>query len=165
MCERFRVSKPLNWSAITTKSHRNNWTFFKIRYIYTKGGILTFKIVYSTGLGSSQKNTETENQHEETRQNRSSTLGSLQAVVINACDMLLTYTALFKDGARKHKRRIERRIFYEQDLFGPNMTFCVCADTCDCTRQTKRPECNKTNTFKTKVWKRKQKYIRVSIQF
>ena len=37
---------------------------------------------------------------------------------ISACDTLLTYTALFKDGARKHKRRIERRIFYEQDLFG-----------------------------------------------
>ena len=39
------VSKPLNWSAITTKYHRNNWTFFKIRYIYTKERNLTFKIV------------------------------------------------------------------------------------------------------------------------
>ena len=45
-----RVSKPLNCSAITTKYHRNNLTFFKIRYIYTKGRNLTFKIVYSTGL-------------------------------------------------------------------------------------------------------------------
>ena len=44
------MSKPLNWSAITTKYHKNNWTFFKIRYIYTKGRNLTFKIVYSTGL-------------------------------------------------------------------------------------------------------------------
>ena len=43
--------------------------FLKIRYIYTKGRNLTFKIVYSTGLGGSQKNTETENRHEETRQN------------------------------------------------------------------------------------------------
>ena len=74
--------------------------------------------MYSTGLVSSQKNTETENRHEETRQNRSSTLGGLRVVVIGDCDTLLTYTALFKDGARKHKRRIERRIFYEQDLFG-----------------------------------------------
>ena len=32
-----RISKPLNWSAITTKYNRNNWTVFKIRYIYTKG--------------------------------------------------------------------------------------------------------------------------------
>ena len=108
-----RVSKPLNWSAITTKYHRDNWTFFEIRYIYTKGRNLTFKIVYSTGLGGSQRNTETENQHEETRQNRSSALDSLRAIVISACDMLL-----FKDGTRKHKQRIERRIFYEQDLFG-----------------------------------------------
>ena len=28
------MSKPLNWSAITTKYHRNNWTFFKIHWIY-----------------------------------------------------------------------------------------------------------------------------------
>ena len=107
------VSKPLNCSAITTKYDRNNWTFFKIRYIYTKGRNLTFKIVYSTGL----VNTETKNRHEETRQNLSSALGGLQPVVIGACDTLLTYTALFKGGGRKHKRRIERRIFYEQDLF------------------------------------------------
>ena len=107
-----RVSKPLNWSAITTKYHRD------IRYIYTKGRNLTFKIVYSTGLGGCQRNTETENRHKETRQNRSSALGDLWAVVISAWDTLLTYTSLFKGGARKHKRRIERRIFYEQDLFG-----------------------------------------------
>ena len=92
--------------------------FFKIRYICTKGRNLTFKIVYSAGLGGSQRITETENRHEETRQNRSSALGGLRAIVISVCDTLLTYTALFKDGARKHKRRIERRIFYEQDLFG-----------------------------------------------
>ena len=108
----------LNGSDITTKYHRNNSTFFKIRYIYTKGRNLTFKIVYSTGLGGSPKNTETKNRHEKTLQNRSSALGSLPAVVISACDMLLTHTALFKDGVLKHKQRIERRIFYEQDLFG-----------------------------------------------
>ena len=107
-----RVSKPLNWSSITTKCHKNNWTFFQNSfYLYKRK---KFKIVYSTGC--SQKNTETENWHEETRQNRSSALGGIRAVVISACDTLLTYTALFKD--RKHKRRIERRVFYEQDLFG-----------------------------------------------
>ena len=62
----------------------------------TKGRNLTFKIVYSTGLGGSQKNTETENRHEETRQNRSSASGGLRAIVISACDTLLTYTALLK---------------------------------------------------------------------
>ena len=56
------VSKPLNWSAITTKYHRNNSSFFKICYIYTKGRNLTFKIVYSIyRLGRSSKNKE--NQH------------------------------------------------------------------------------------------------------
>ena len=109
------VSKPLNWSAITTEYHRNNWTFFKIRYIYTKGRNLTFKIVYSTGLGGSQRITETENQHEETRQNQSSTLGSLHNQHLRyAIDIY----RIIQDGARKHKRRIERRVFYEQDLFG-----------------------------------------------
>ena len=120
------MSKPLNWSTITTKYHRNNWTFFKIRYIFTKEINLTFKIVYSTGLSGSEKNTETENQHKEIRQNWSSTLDGFQAVVISACDTLLTYTALFKDCARKHKQRIERRIFYEQELFGW-IWFFMCA--------------------------------------
>ena len=146
-----RVSKPLNWSAITTKYHKNNWTFFKIRYIYTKERNLTFKIVYSTGWGGSQKNTETENRHEETRQNRSSALDGFRAIVIRACDTILTYTALIKDGTCKHKRTIERRIFYERDLFSAEYEFlCVrqliaradwfaCADACNCTRQMKRP--------------------------
>ena len=44
------------------------------------------------------------------RQNRSSALGGLRDVVISACDTLLTYTALFKDGACKHKRMIERSL-------------------------------------------------------
>ena len=34
--------------------------------LYTKEINLTFKIVYSTGLGGSQKNTETENRHKKT---------------------------------------------------------------------------------------------------
>ena len=61
LCVRIaHVSKPLNWSAITTKYHKDNWTFFKIRYIYTKGRNLTLKIVYSIGLGGSQKKNETD---------------------------------------------------------------------------------------------------------
>ena len=141
------VSEPLNWSAVTTKYHRDNWTFFKIRYIYTKGRNLAFKIVYSTALGGSQRNTETEN--------RKFRFGQPSGRHNQSCDTLLTYTALFKDGARKHKRRIERRIFYEQDLFGWIWLFMratnstrrkVCA--CDCTRQTKRPGKTKVMIFR-----------------
>ena len=38
----------------------------------------------------------------------------LRATGISTCNILLTYTgtALFKDGAHKHKRMIESRIFY-----------------------------------------------------
>ena len=57
---------------------------------------------------------------------RSSALGGIQAVVISACDMLLTYTALFKDDAHKHEQRIERRIFYGTRPFLLNMTFHAC---------------------------------------
>ena len=41
---------------------------------------------------------ETENRYEKT-------IFSLRAIVISTCDTLMTYTALFKDGARKHKWR------------------------------------------------------------
>ena len=52
--------------------------------------------------------------------------GRRSPVVTSACDTLLTYTALFKDGARKQKRRIERRIFYGTRPFQLNMTFHTC---------------------------------------
>ena len=50
-----RVSKPLNWSAITTKYiDRNNWTFFKIHY-----SVFIQKESWgSSSWGSSKKTTE-----------------------------------------------------------------------------------------------------------
>ena len=121
-----RVSKPLNWSAITTKYDRNNWTFFKIRYsvFYAKGRNLTFKIVYiiQYKLGRNWKPTKKSpikltfrfGQHSGRRNQR------LRYAII------LTYTALFKDGARKQKRRIERRISNGTRPFQLNMTFYAC---------------------------------------
>ena len=98
--------------------------------IYTEGKNLTFKIVYSIDLGGSKKN-EIENQHKKNDKLIKPTklifrFGGLWDVVISACDTLLTHTVLFKDGARKHKRRIERRIFCGTRPFGLNMTFHAC---------------------------------------
>ena len=45
-----------------------------------------------------------ENRHEKTDKTNITDL-PLRAVVISAYDTLMTYTALFKDGTRKHKRR------------------------------------------------------------
>ena len=51
------------------------------------------------------KKTEQKIDTKKKRYNRSSALGGLRAVLISCCDTLMTYTALFNDGARKHKRR------------------------------------------------------------
>ena len=96
------VSKPLNWSAITTKITGTIELFSKF---YTKGRNLTFKIVYSTGLGGSQRNTETENRHEETRQNRSSALGSLRAIHLASrlhlpCTYNMPWSCIFRNWSR-----------------------------------------------------------------
>ena len=53
--------------------------------------------------------------------------------IYRACDTLLVYIAFFQNGARKHKRRIERIIPRNKDLFGWKWLF-------DRTRQTKRTE-------------------------
>ena len=42
---------------------------------------------------------------EVTAESRSQYSSHSEGIVISACDTLITYTALFKDGARKHKRR------------------------------------------------------------
>ena len=109
LCVRIaRESKPLNWSAITTKYHRNYWTCFKIHNIYTKGRNLTFKIVYSIGLGGSKIKTKPKTTKLIFRFRWPS--GHHNQHLWYAIDIYST--ALFKDGARKHKRRIGRRIFY-----------------------------------------------------
>ena len=101
------VSKPLNWSAITTKYHRNNSTFFKIRYIYTKGRNLTFKIVYSIGLDGSQKN----------RQNRSSASGDLP---VRSAPMICYWHIphYSKMALVNINEALKEEYFMEQDLFG-----------------------------------------------
>ena len=70
--------------------------------------------MYSTGLVSSQKNTETKNRHEETRQNRSSTLGGLRA-----CDTLLTYSIphYSKMALVNKSEGLKEEYSMEQDLF------------------------------------------------
>ena len=52
-------------------------------------------------------------------------MGGVRADVTMAYDTLSTYTTLFKDGARKQKRRIERRISNGTRPFQLNMTIHV----------------------------------------
>ena len=75
------------------------------------------------GLGRTSKKKRNKKPTRKKRQNRSSALGGLRALTISTCDTLLTYTMLFKDGARKKKRRIERRIFYGTRLFSAECDF------------------------------------------
>ena len=68
-------------------------------------------------MGGSKKKTKLKTDTKKPDKTDLSVLGGVWAVVTNACDTLLTFTALFKDGARKQKGRIERRISNGQDLF------------------------------------------------
>ena len=52
-------------------------------------------------------------------------MGGLRAVVISAYDTLLTYTALFKDGARKHKRRLKEEYSMNKTFSAEYDFLCV----------------------------------------
>ena len=62
--------------------------------------VLSHRVNAPLGCGGFEKN-GTENRHEK----NDITDLPLRDVIINACDTLMTYTTLFKDGSCKHKRR------------------------------------------------------------